>query len=270
MRAPPASYSPMMGLRAFIAMSCSLVIFSAWVSDSEPPNTVKSLAKTKVLRPLTVPHPVTTPSPGTLVFSMPNSVERCSTNISNSSKLPLSSSSSMRSRAVSLPRACCASMRLSPPPNLAPARRSSRVSRMSFIGPRPYLAFRYGWVLTRRFHNRKPTFRHRGSPFFRGTRGTVVGGFEGASDERDGGDRDHRHRHRRGANAAAAGGADAARGNDGGLRGLGRIMVDLRHPVPGARSELRGLPRRPEVRRHRLQRRAQLPGADGAHDDGVH
>src|SRR5690606_41847367 len=48
--------------------------------------TVKSLAKTKVLRPLTVPQPVTTPSPGTLVFSMPNSVERCSTNMSNSDR----------------------------------------------------------------------------------------------------------------------------------------------------------------------------------------
>ena len=56
----------MIGALAFIAMSCSFVIFSAWVSDSEPPNTVKSLAKTKVLRPFTVPQPVTTPSPGTL------------------------------------------------------------------------------------------------------------------------------------------------------------------------------------------------------------
>ena len=58
----------MIGALAFIAMSCSFVIFSAWVSDSEPPNTVKSLAKTKVLRPLTVPQPVTTPSPGTFVL----------------------------------------------------------------------------------------------------------------------------------------------------------------------------------------------------------
>ena len=81
----------MIGALAFIAMSCSFVIFSAWVSESEPPNTVKSLANTKVLRPLTVPQPVTTPSPGTLVFSMPNSVERCSTNMSNSSNEPLSS-----------------------------------------------------------------------------------------------------------------------------------------------------------------------------------
>ena len=32
----------------------------------------------------------------------------------------------MRSRAVSFPRACWAAMRLSPPPSLAPARRSSR------------------------------------------------------------------------------------------------------------------------------------------------
>ena len=32
--------------------------------DSEPPNTVKSLAKTYTMRPLTVPQPVTTPSPG--------------------------------------------------------------------------------------------------------------------------------------------------------------------------------------------------------------
>ena len=80
------------------------MIFSACASDSEPPNTVKSLAKTKTVRPLTVPQPVTTPSPGIFVFSMPKSVERCSTNMSNSSNEPSSSRSSMRSRAVSLPR----------------------------------------------------------------------------------------------------------------------------------------------------------------------
>ena len=42
------------------------MIFWACASDSEPPNTVKSLAKTKTVRPLTVPQPVTTPSPGIL------------------------------------------------------------------------------------------------------------------------------------------------------------------------------------------------------------
>src|SRR6266699_1692747 len=109
----------MIGALAFIAMSWIFTIFCAWVSDSDPPNTVKSLAKTNSLRPLTVPQPVTTPSPGTFDFSMPNSTERCSTNMSNSSNDPLSSRSSMRSRAVSLPRACCASMRFSPPPRLA-------------------------------------------------------------------------------------------------------------------------------------------------------
>ena len=44
--------------------------------------------------------------------SMPNSVARCWTNISNSSKEPSSRSTSSRSRAVSLPFACCASIRL--------------------------------------------------------------------------------------------------------------------------------------------------------------
>src|SRR5207302_11214251 len=77
MRAPPASNRPTIGARAFMAMSWILVIFWAWVSDSEPPNTVKSLAQAKTVRPLTVPQPVTTPSPGILVFAMPNSVARC-------------------------------------------------------------------------------------------------------------------------------------------------------------------------------------------------
>ena len=53
----------------------------------------------------------------------------------DSSNDPLSSNNSMRSRAVSLPRACCASMRFSPPPSLAAARRSSRLSRMCFMSP---------------------------------------------------------------------------------------------------------------------------------------
>ena len=58
----------MIGARAFIAMSWILMIFCACVSDSEPPNTVKSLAKTNTVRPLTVPQPVTTPSPGILLL----------------------------------------------------------------------------------------------------------------------------------------------------------------------------------------------------------
>src|SRR5258708_3975488 len=106
-----------------MARSWILTIFWAWASLSEPPKTVKSLAKAKTVRPLTVPQPVTTPSPGILVFSIPNSADRCSTNMSNSSNEPLSIKSSMRSRAVSLPRLCWASMRAAPPPALAPERR---------------------------------------------------------------------------------------------------------------------------------------------------
>src|SRR5512133_2704371 len=62
---------------------------------------------------------------------MPKSVQRCSTNMSHSSNVPSSSSSSSRSRAVSLPLACCEAMRFSPPPRRAAARLFSSCSRMS-------------------------------------------------------------------------------------------------------------------------------------------
>src|SRR5213083_2135215 len=55
MRAPPASNRPMIGARAFIAMSWILTIFCACASESEPPNTVKSLAKANTVRPFAVP-----------------------------------------------------------------------------------------------------------------------------------------------------------------------------------------------------------------------
>src|ERR1700761_9145766 len=64
---------------------------------------------------------------------MPKSTERCSTNMSYSSKEPGSSSASMRSRAVSLPLPCWASMRRWPPPNRAAARRRSSSFNMSCI-----------------------------------------------------------------------------------------------------------------------------------------
>src|SRR5436853_213173 len=55
MRAPPASNRPTIGARAFIAMSWIFWIFSAWVSESEPPNTVKSLANTNIVWPIPLP-----------------------------------------------------------------------------------------------------------------------------------------------------------------------------------------------------------------------
>ncbi len=54
-----------------------------------------------------VPTPVTTESPYGRFLSIPNAVVRCRTYSSNSTKLPGSTSSSMRSRAVILPLACC-------------------------------------------------------------------------------------------------------------------------------------------------------------------
>src|SRR5687768_9472313 len=128
MRAPPLSLRPITGAPTFIAMSMILQIFWAWRSDSEPPNTVKSWAKAKTSRPLIVPDAVTTPSPGIFCFSMPKSTQLCSTYMSYSSKLPGSSSTVSRSRAVSLPLACCAAIRFSPPPSRACSRRFSSSS----------------------------------------------------------------------------------------------------------------------------------------------
>ena len=131
MRAPPESFSPITGAPTFIAWSMILQIFSACASDSEPPNTVKSWLNTNTRRPLMVPAPVTTPSPGMRCSAMPNSVQRCSTNMSISSNEPRSSSSSSRSRADSLPRLCWAAIRLAPPPAFAAARWASSRSRIS-------------------------------------------------------------------------------------------------------------------------------------------
>ena len=64
MRAPPESLRPITGAPTFSAMSMILQILPACRSDSEPPNTVKSWEKTNTSRPLIVPDPVTTPSPG--------------------------------------------------------------------------------------------------------------------------------------------------------------------------------------------------------------
>src|ERR1044072_7529667 len=118
----------MTGAPTFIAMSITLQIFCAWRSDSEPPNTVKSWAKTNTRRPLIVPDPVTTPSPGIFCPSMPKSTQLCSTYMSYSSNEPGSSSTVSRSRAVRRPFACCASILFSPPRRRAAARRRSSSS----------------------------------------------------------------------------------------------------------------------------------------------
>lgn len=80
-----------------------LQIFSAYAFDRLPPKIVKSWLKTNTSRPSIVPWPVTTPSVNGRSCSMPKSVQRCVTKVSNSSKLPSSRSRSRRSRAVYWP-----------------------------------------------------------------------------------------------------------------------------------------------------------------------
>jgi hypothetical protein len=46
MRAPPESFSPMIGAPFCTARSITLQILSAFDSESDPPKTVKSCAKT--------------------------------------------------------------------------------------------------------------------------------------------------------------------------------------------------------------------------------
>src|SRR5664280_482968 len=62
---------------------------------------------------------------------MPKSLQRCSTNMSHSSKDPGSSNSSILSLAVSLPFACWLATRFSPPPARAAARLASSSRTMS-------------------------------------------------------------------------------------------------------------------------------------------
>ena len=91
MRAPPESFSPMTGAPTRMAVSMILTILAAFASDSEPPKTVKSCAKTKTTRPCMRPWPVMNPSPGTRCSAMPKSVARWVTNLSVSSNVPSSS-----------------------------------------------------------------------------------------------------------------------------------------------------------------------------------
>ncbi len=116
MRAPPESLKPTTGAPMRIARSITLQIFLAYAAESEPPNTVKSCAKTTTLRPSTRPQPVTTPSPSTFCLSISKSVQSWTTKRSTSTNVPGSRNRSSRSRAVSLPASCCFWIRAAPPP----------------------------------------------------------------------------------------------------------------------------------------------------------
>src|SRR5262245_5249431 len=131
MRAPAPSLSPITGAPTLAARSMILQIFSAKAPERLPPKTVKSCAKTKTRRPSTSPWPVTTPSPGIFCSAIPKSVQRWVTNLSISTKVPGSKSSSSRSRAVSFPPRCCRSMRSGPPPRSARSFSSSSLFSFS-------------------------------------------------------------------------------------------------------------------------------------------
>src|SRR6266567_8258707 len=133
MRAPPESLSPITGAPFFKARSITLQIFSAWASESDPPNTVKSWENTYTSRPAIRPYPVTTPSPRYFSSARPKSVERCVTNRSSSTNVPGSSSAASRSRAVILPFSCWVAIRSAPPPSSASARFCCRSSNFSRI-----------------------------------------------------------------------------------------------------------------------------------------
>ena len=95
------------------------------------------LAEHATGRPSTVPVPVTTPSPYGRFASIPKSCARCLASSSNSTNEPSSSSRSIRSRAVSLPRACCfstAARNRHGPPRTCGAR-DRRSSPLWYAGP---------------------------------------------------------------------------------------------------------------------------------------
>src|SRR5262245_12468941 len=77
------------------------------------------------------PAPVTTPSPGIRCSAIPKSAAWWTTNRSSSSKEPLSTSSSIRSRAVFFPALCWRAMRSSPPPTSASRRRRRSSAKRS-------------------------------------------------------------------------------------------------------------------------------------------
>ena len=96
----------MMGMPLSSARSWMRQIFCDCTSEKDPPSTVKSWAKTATRRPLILPKPATTPSPGKRLSAMPKSVQLWVARAPISWNEPSSSSNDSRSRAVSLPLAC--------------------------------------------------------------------------------------------------------------------------------------------------------------------
>jgi hypothetical protein len=130
----------MIGARALSAMSWILVILRACASDSEPPNTVKSLEKTNTVRPLIVPQPGDHAVARDLVLGH---AEIRASGAARTCRLLERAVVEQEVDALpgrELAALCCASILAEPPPSRARARRSSSRSRMSFMSLRPLAA----------------------------------------------------------------------------------------------------------------------------------
>src|SRR5262245_58051778 len=88
-------------------------------------------------RPSTSPQPVITPSAGASTPSIARWAKCGRPWMPISTKVPSSTSRSIRSRAVSLPRSCCLAIFSSPPPSFACLRRSCSCSVSSPSGAVP-------------------------------------------------------------------------------------------------------------------------------------
>ena len=88
-------------------------------------------------RPSTSPQPVMTPSAGASTPSIARWAKCGRPWMPSSTKVPSSTSRSIRSRAVSLPRSCCLAIFSSPPPSFAFSRRSCSCSVSSPSGAVP-------------------------------------------------------------------------------------------------------------------------------------
>ena len=110
----------MHGSRFCAATSCARRCFFTVSGKYEPPFTVASFATMTHCRPATTPMPVTIPALG----ASPSYISHAASAFSSRNVPPGSTSRSIRSRAVSFPRARWRSTEASPPPRATSAVRS--------------------------------------------------------------------------------------------------------------------------------------------------
>ena len=125
--APPDSTSEITGSRFWSAIWLARRIFRSVHGLEVPPLTVGSLATSRHSTPLTAPMPTTTLAP--TVKSVPHAANGLSSRNGESG----STSASMRSRAVILPRAWCRATYFSPPPSSALACSASNSAILAVI-----------------------------------------------------------------------------------------------------------------------------------------